>query len=848
MKKNLFLFLVFICFTNILCAKNRTTSQATQLAGDFMTQSVSTMKKAPSVSSSTLTLAFSSYRQKVTPVENEAYYYVFNKGNENGYIIISGDDRAKTILGYTDNGHFDITALPDNLKYWLSFYENEIKSLPDSSLQTTISATNTLSQVKSNTASTLSAVAPLLGTIQWNQEAPYNNQCPVINSSTGELAVTGCVATGMAQVMKYYSWPVQGTGSNSYTSTTLKIAQSVDFSKTTYDWKNMTNTYSSSSSLLQDTAVSTLMHHCGVAVNMDYGESSSASTQNMALALKNNFGYDSNLQLYSRDYYTRAEWTSFLTAELNATRPVLYSGQSDSGGHLFVCDGYDSNGLFHFNWGWGGMSNGYFEISALDSNNPGISTSTVGFNSTQTIVTGLQKPGSSTTPVYLIYTTKALTSSATSVTRSASFTATSNSTYNFGVNVFSGSIGLGLYNDNGLVSVINSGNVSSLAVNYGWSALNMSASIPSAIANGNYKLYYVYKATTDANWQIVRGKVGNANYLNIVVGTSTVTISSPAASGAVLNLNSFTVTGNLYQNESGRFNINVTNTGIEYNSKIGINIQSTSNSTVYQLLTPETVNIAAGETRSLDFTGIITVAPGAYTVTAVYDPLNYYSSSTVFSQLGSALTQNVLTTPTAAPVLTLSNVISFPNSATVDKNNAVLSAKIKNTGGFFDNKIIAFIFPTAGGSSLTYIGYQEAIFDTNEERTVTFEGPIVLTPGQYQIATYYMNSSSAWSSFTPSGNYKIPFTLVDNVATTLTLNSISGIQVYPNPVVDYLHLKTDVYLKRIIIADLLGKQIKSIVPENKNDISLSVVGLNSGVYLIRCETENGIMTSKFIKK
>lgn len=848
MKKNLLLFFVFVCLTNVLSAKNRTAAQATYLAGEFINNSVSAMKKVPTTGNSILTLAYSSTRQKVSTTENETYYYVFNKGNETGYVIISGDDRAKTILGYTDEGHFDMAAIPENLKYWLSFYENEIKSLPDSSLQTTVSTTNTPSNVKS-VSSTLSTVAPLLGNIKWNQGAPYNNLCPVIDSITGEKAVTGCVATGMTQVMHYYKWPVKGTGSNTYTTGTLKLSQSVDFSKTHYDWSNMTDTYSSSSTSAQDTAVATLMYHCGVAVNMDYGQSSNASTTYMALALKNNFGYDPNLQLYSRDFYTRSEWTGFLTAELNASRPVLYSGQADTGGHLFVCDGYDSNGLYHFNWGWGGMSNGYFQISALDPDNQGIGSSTGGYNTSQTMVVGMQKPNPATTPVYLIYANKSLTSSATSVARTSNFTITANSMYNKGVNVFNGSIGLALYDDNGFVSVTKSYTVSSLSVGYGWTIYNITSSIPTGIANGNYKLYYVYKATADANWQIVRGKVGTANYLNIVVGTSTVTINSPSASSAVLNLNSLTVTGNLYQNKTGRFNINVTNTGNEYNSKLGIKLQSTSSSSVYQLITPETINIAAGETRTLDFTGSITVAPGEYSVTAVYDPANNYTSSTVFSQLGIALTQNVLTTPTADPVLTLSNVISFPNSAAVDKYNAVLTAKINNTGGFFDNKIIAFIFPKSGGNSLTYIGYQDALFDTNEERTVTFSGPIDLTPGQYQIAVYYLNSSDSWSIPTLSSSYyKIPFTLVDNISSLVNLNANSDLEIFPNPVVDNLHLKTDLAVKKIIILDLFGKQLKSVVPENSIEILVPVNGLNSGVYIIRLETENGFITDKFIKK
>ena len=846
MKRSLLLFSVILCFSTTAFTKNRTAAEASQLAGQFANKSVTGLNKAPSVLVSGLTLSYTS--QNSTASGTKALYYVFNKSNNNGYVIVSGDDRAKTILGYTDEGSFDFSTLQANVKDWLTFYENEIKSLPDSVVQTvSLDSIATISKVKSSVSSVFSTtVSPLLGSIKWDQGMPYNIFCPIIDSTINSRAVTGCVATGMAQVMRYHKWPLQGTGSNSYTTTTLKIPLSLDFSKTTFDWDNMTETYGSSSTPAQDSAVAKLIYNCGVAVSMDYGTSSSASYRNMALALKNNFGYDSNLQLYSRNFYTRAEWITLLATELNAARPVLYSGQADSGGHLFVCDGYDSNGLFHFNWGWSGSSNGYFQISALDPDNQGIGSSTGGYNTSQTIVVGMQKPNLATTPVYLLYSYLPITCASTSVTRTASFVTTGNGIYNQGVNVFSGSLGLALYDSNGLVSVIKSYSVSSLIVGYGWSTYSITSSIPTGIANGTYKLYFVYKASTDANWQIVRGKVGTANYLNIVVGTSTVTINAPAASSAALNLNSLTVTGNLYQNKTGRFTVSVTNTGNEYNSKLGINLKSTTNSSVYQLITPETVNIAAGETRSLDFTGTITVAPGEYSVTAVYDPTNSLTSTTAFSQLGTAFTQNVLTAPTATPLLTLSNLVSFPNSATVDKSNAVLSATIKNTSGFFDSKVIAFIFAASGGGSLDYIGYQPVIFDTNEEKTITFSGPIDLTPGQYKLAVYYLNATSTWTRITPTDYSMLNFTLVDNQTGINTLNA-SHFEIYPNPARDILQLSTDVLIHHIVITDLLGKQLKIMTPTKTDLLSIPVGDLKSGTYLIKVETNNEIKTMKFFK-
>jgi hypothetical protein len=144
--------------------------------------------------------------------------------------------------------------------------------------------------------------------------------CPLLPPANVTRAATGCVATAMAQIMKYYQWPVTGTGSNSYTTSTLSIPVNVNFSATTYDWANMTDTYSSSSTQAQKDAVATLMYHCGAATNMDYNTESGTSMNAAAFALKNFFGYDANLQMNTRDFYTREEWIAILKSEIDASR------------------------------------------------------------------------------------------------------------------------------------------------------------------------------------------------------------------------------------------------------------------------------------------------------------------------------------------------------------------------------------------------------------------------------------------------------------------------------------------------------------------------------------------------
>ncbi|MCX6308025.1 MAG: C10 family peptidase, partial [Bacteroidia bacterium] len=195
----------------------------------------------------------------------------------------------------------------------------------------------------------------------------------------------------MAQIMKYHRWPVTGIGTHSYTDANYGN-QSVDFSKTTYNWDNMLGSYTSGGTSDQNSAVATLIYQCGVAVDMAYSTTSSSSFSSKAAeALVNHFGYDTEIQRYERPYYTSSEWNNLIKKELNNARPVYFSANSDAGGHAFVCDGYDSNSLFHINWGWGGSSNGYFELSSLSTENPGIAGAAPEFVYSQSILTGIHK-------------------------------------------------------------------------------------------------------------------------------------------------------------------------------------------------------------------------------------------------------------------------------------------------------------------------------------------------------------------------------------------------------------------------------------------------------------------------
>ena len=280
--------------------------------------------------------------------------FVFNFNG--GFVIVAADDTSSPILGYSDCGNFNYETAPDGLRFMLDEISRGIATV---AIQRHSASTDILNRWKDledygvmNPAKGLPVVEPLID-LRWNQDYPYNMYVP-----TG--CPTGCVATAMAQLMKYWNWPTSGTGEHSYNWNGQTL--SANFGETTYDWDNMIPYYGNGATDEQKEAVATLMYHCGVSVNMMYEpDGSGAFSADVPVAISTYFSYSDQSTHISKggDY---DEWIALLKSNIDQGIPLYYSGQSSQGGHAFVCDGYDENDLFHFNWGWGGASNGWFLI------------------------------------------------------------------------------------------------------------------------------------------------------------------------------------------------------------------------------------------------------------------------------------------------------------------------------------------------------------------------------------------------------------------------------------------------------------------------------------------------------
>ena len=323
--------------------------------------------------------------------EEQPLYYVFANESSTGYIIVAAEDRVLPILGYSLNSPYttDVSQQPDPFRKWMEYYRWQIETVITEDLPATEAITAEWEAYRSGAVSerSLLSVDPLT-TTKWDQPFPYNALCPQ-DPNSGQRAVVGCVATAMAQIMRYHAHPQQGSGFHSYNHPQFGTV-SANFGATTYNWGNMPNV---TTNYNEDVAL--LSFHCGVSIEMGYGVQVSgvSSLEGVASALRDYFAYDpGTTQFVERQNYNDNSWLQLMRAELDNGRPVEYAGIGQGGGHAWVMDGYDGN-FFHMNWGWGGFQDGYFTLNNLNPSTGGTGAGNSGYNSFQQAVIGIQPAG-----------------------------------------------------------------------------------------------------------------------------------------------------------------------------------------------------------------------------------------------------------------------------------------------------------------------------------------------------------------------------------------------------------------------------------------------------------------------
>ena len=391
MTNNKFIAILMLCMSMAFIANASpiTIEQAQQEAAQFVLKKKKEQLKLNVAKRANKTLKASS---------NDAAFYIFNVGNNQGFVIVSGDDRTNPILGYSDEGYFDDNNIPINMKAWLEDYALQISKLDlvePSMLKSALAAPRA-----TTTVDTRNSIAPLI-TTKWNQAEPYWDKCPLVTNEDGEKeqSYTGCVATSMAQIMNYHKWPTQSTqvipsyqfGYGTGNMGEYLTQNTEELPITTFDWGHMKDSYNGSEDDVYKDAVATLMLYAGHAAHMTYALTASGTSDPYIPKAFNNY-FDYNAKLVYRSDYDQQAWEDLVYQELVAGRPMVYNGRAGSGGgHSFVCDGYEYGDYYHINWGWGGLGDGYFQLEILNPHAAGIgaSTSAEGYNMDQTAIIGI---------------------------------------------------------------------------------------------------------------------------------------------------------------------------------------------------------------------------------------------------------------------------------------------------------------------------------------------------------------------------------------------------------------------------------------------------------------------------
>ena len=507
---------------------------------------------------------FKAPRKGATQTNEEAYYYVFNAGNDGGYVIVSGDDRTEPILGYVEEGSFDPNNIPENMRSWLQLYADQIKFIVDNDIQ----PNSPLIKKRNKVTATKHSVGELLKS-RWNQGHPYNLTCPNYytdkDNNVHQYPASGCVATAMAQVMYFYKYPAKTKAiipahSNTYTlkdGTVKEVKLKAIPRNTVIDWEYMHDTYSCNDEHVHDrpdTAVANLLLYCGQAVKMGYGASSGAATSRSRDVYVNYFGFDSRAYWGGRGSYSIDEWFDMLYHEIEEGYPVLYAGHSSGGGHAFVLDGFDGDNLFHVNWGWGGGSNGWFLVSILnpgDNSGIGASSSSDGYSMSQGALFNLRTPDTPKGDTYLSISEVSVVSG-TSI--KAKFTNKTGSTGSFHTGVV-------MLNEEGSLSLVGTRlTVSGIAND---ASVTKTFTLKNKLPEGTYKLSPASKSTKSEVWH-PEYNLRNQYIEAVVDSTGAVDLHFPYPTYEDLRIDTITFPGTRIAGTEQEVKVTFRNYGAEY--------------------------------------------------------------------------------------------------------------------------------------------------------------------------------------------------------------------------------------------------------------------------------------------
>jgi len=902
MKKGIITISLFVLFFGFLQAKPILVDNAKQVALSFVAKKQQNtnylLTSVPTFDN--LNVAY----QKIETINGSdvASLYVFN--NANGFVIVAGDDDVIPILGYSETSTFDANNIPPNVQWWLDSYSREIKYVVENNIKATTEVQRQWNNYQSVSQSGYSPlVSPLLGVAPLLDAPPMGDASPLIatmwdqepyyNALAPAGCPTGCVATAMAQIMKFWNWPVRGKGQKTYTVATYSSSNqngsktyggttlSANFQNQSYQWDAMPLSISSA-----NPAIATLMYHCGVSVSMIYDTDanggSGAFETDIPTSLKNYFYYASTAQCSSKPTNTTSlnTWIANLQAELDAGRPVGYAGQGNYGGHSFVCDGYNSSGQFHFNWGWGGMDNGYFVLTGL---NPG----GYPFNSGQQAVMGIKPDNSAQITDLQMNSNITVTPSAIAVNQPFTISA---EIANTGTVAYSGQIALALFNSsNTFVQWVGTPQTASMALSE-TKTVNFNCTGIAQVANYYLRLYFTNSSYTTGSTLVISSSTANNN--TNLVGDKCISVTqnipnnlqisvlSSICLDPVVTLNSYTATTATISWTGG--------TSSNYKIEWG------------------TSGFAPGTGAAI---GNTTVSASPYTITGLNSNTNY--DAYVMSNCGSDGLSNWMkvsfttdcqtyasslnhvmcdgdswkyggvtyTTAGSYPIIfqarngcdsivTLNVTVNpkkyYSYSKTICEGDRVFfkGGYLTETGTYIDTlTVISTGCDSVVTLTLTVVPVNTSVTQTNNILTASQAG------AEYQWLDCNNGNSpitgATAQSFSPtiSGNYavKVAYNGCNFVSVCTDIRMDVGVEnvnddnitVYPNPAKEvlYIDFKDISSGSTATITDILGRTIDTFnIDANNNVFEINVSSYSEGTYILRIASDKSNFVKRFIIK
>lgn len=787
---------------------------------------------------------------KVTYIEKQAglnVAYILNRTDGDGYIVIAADNLLPGLLGYSDSGNFDPTNIPASMSAWLKQYGRQLEYAIATGLQSSALAN----------FGEWDAVPPLCKS-KWDQNKPYNNDCPDIN---GTKAPTGCTATAMAQVINKHKWPVTGSGVNTYTPHYTDTPLTFDFGATTFDWANMKDSYGSSYTDAEAQAVATLMAACGNASLMEYGEyESGAYPYDAVYGMVNYLGYDKSAVLAERDFYPAAVWNEMLYTELSNGRPVIYGGYtSGNAGHTFIIDGYDGKGYFHVNWGWGGMSDGYFLITALDPEEQGTGGSSAGYNFYQDAVLNVMPAREGSDYQLVVMLDGIFTTAKTAYPRSANieFASDSEGFYKaFTLSDQNCTLGINITPTEGGETVFYPGSTLKFEATYGnpiisgYKRFRLPAS--SLPESGSYIVTPAYRFNDEVMDVAVR--VGKQK--SLVMTCSGVGVKfEEIPLERELSATGLKLDTPLYSGKNCSVSATITNHGEEFLGMVSVGLLN-SNGAAIAWLDGVNINLTDGESTDVMFSGIFMngnnpVAPGEYVIN-VYDEKGNLLNPEPLDVV-------VLETPSGTPVFTSSYKVPEYYSGNGTSSSPYLigdsfecGLSIDVTSGLFEDLVALYAY-YADDNSEAVFGEGSNFYNTffvgegsSQTKSYSLDTSLLDLDRTAYIMSYgwtsdWVHTSSAWFG--------------KELYLKRTANGVDGItkdarsELYPNPADSHATVTAKSTIRNVGIFGIAGNLVKEIrVSSGESSAEIDLRGIPSGHYIVTVMTDNGIERHRLIKK